>query len=1071
MCVTQSGPTSVQHAQRDDGGMNTIRHWYDPVRTHRSLGSSQPRPGSLANLAAARKENLAQFFTPDEVARFMWGLVEPAMRQAIATDRAHGGKVSILDNSCGSGRLFQFADPEHHILLGADIHAPSVDLLQAAADAAGFQYQIVTAGMEDIEPQNIGLAIINPPFSIHLDSPGLMDLPCTTWGRFGPGTAAVSHAYALHQALSASDVVVALLATPYARQLTQPDAPYRSRLRAIFRLPAGSFREEGTEVDTSVVVYGGKDKSALVDMALASLQQPTPPLQLLIRSTRSRRPNLKLGKLEHSQPSIAGEVTGDNTCKIAHSGRKITLVTRCAFTRARVLNAVLCEPVVNSNPAHRYPESVSYKGQGLLDVEVHAAQPDPTASLNRLVRTIEQADAIPVVEPGLLRHIIKRHRLRQRQRVPLRANALAASSQVQDGQEVAGTAVRHFQLNPRRWGSARLSKGQAVTLKVDGFHYTYTHGNGEVLSVECERVHEYFELATAADSKPGWVEVHAGRAAAYPQIAAAVRGRMKQAGVHGITDWPFQLQDIEEASIAPGVVVAWEMGCGKTRALLALALLGGRRNAIVVEPHLVSELVDQIQQVGLPSDQWQIITKPEQCELGNLRKINILTYNTLRRPICPGAGRRTFARLLRRRLSRVLCDEAHLLRNYDTDQTRAIWMLSPRSRIAATGTPVANYARDMLGLAQWAMGDGTAAQPFGRFHPYMEANHACTMNDARVGFEVFKDDHCTFEWVTHEFVHTGLRTGAKREIPRVRNLGQAREWAGRFLLRRLTSEPAVAGHFHQPTSEEVHHLVPWDDAHLGWFLSVADEFSAWFKKARADTLGRGKQMNLVALLARIGSVLRAGTFPQHGIEGFSVYSALTSKQRAVLGRAEELARAGHKIVVYVDQPANAEMFARLLKERGIDAMPFHGQQSISARTKALDDRFRHGDTPVMVATLGVTQTGLNLYCADRALFACGDWSWKTIAQAKARLLRPQQTRHVVFEFFRLPGSLDEYQHQLTTMKADAAGAVVDLLEPEMEDVEFLHMDQIIDAFVANLATRTGMVGWEFRQSLKQNKAA
>ena len=135
------------------------------------------------------------------------------------------------------------------------------------------------------------------------------------------------------------------------------------------------------------------------------------------------------------------------------------------------------------------------------------------------------------------------------------------------------------------------------------------------------------------------------------------------------------------------------------------------------------------------------------------------------------------------------------------------------------------------------------------------------------------------------------------------------------------------------------------------------------------------------------------------------------------------------------------------------------------RIDELVEKFRNGDVPVMVATLGVTQTGLNLYCADRALFACCDWSWKTIAQAMGRLLRPQQTREVLFEFFTLPGSLDTYQQQMVQMKRDSAQATVDLLEPEMEDVEFLHLDQVIDGFVADLAQRKGLASYELRRDL------
>ena len=44
------------------------------------------------------------------------------------------------------------------------------------------------------------MALINPPFSLHLEAPPLVAGPATHYGRFGPDTSALSHAYALQGA-------------------------------------------------------------------------------------------------------------------------------------------------------------------------------------------------------------------------------------------------------------------------------------------------------------------------------------------------------------------------------------------------------------------------------------------------------------------------------------------------------------------------------------------------------------------------------------------------------------------------------------------------------------------------------------------------------------------------------------------------------------------------------------------------------------------------------------------------------------------------------------------------------
>ncbi|WP_295585215.1 hypothetical protein [uncultured Lamprocystis sp.] len=45
--------------------------------------------------------------------------------------------------------------------------------LGEAAKAAGFQCHFSTVGMEQIDPTGFGVALINPPFSLHLEAPTL----------------------------------------------------------------------------------------------------------------------------------------------------------------------------------------------------------------------------------------------------------------------------------------------------------------------------------------------------------------------------------------------------------------------------------------------------------------------------------------------------------------------------------------------------------------------------------------------------------------------------------------------------------------------------------------------------------------------------------------------------------------------------------------------------------------------------------------------------------------------------------------------------------------------------------
>src|SRR5690606_458211 len=156
---------------------------------------------------------------------------------------------------------------------------------------------------------------------------------------------------------------------------------------------------------------------------------------------------------------------------------------------------------------------------------------------------------------------------------------------------------------------------------------------------------------------------------------------------------------------------------------------------------------------------------------------------------------------------------------------------------------------------------------------------------------------------------------------------------------------------------------------------------------------------------------------------------------------------------------------RELAKRGIEAVPFHGELSIKNRTRDMNARFRNGDAPVLVASKDTIQNGLNLWQANRGIFAARSWGHTQEEQMMRRLLRPQQYRDVHFEFVNLRGSIDEYQAQMVAMKGDTAGAALDFLTPEM-DASFIHLDQILDQFVEGLAERAGLNNSEFRDQLK-----
>jgi hypothetical protein len=289
---------------------------------------------------------------------------------------------------------------------------------------------------------------------------------------------------------------------------------------------------------------------------------------------------------------------------------------------------------------------------------------------------------------------------------------------------------------------------------------------------------------------------------------------------------------------------------------------------------------------------------------------------------------------------------------------------------------------------------------------------------------------------------------AKREIPRINNLSRFRK------IMPLTScagdgrtrcGPALP----DPGATRKTTVLEWDRAHLAFYLEVADEFAQWFKNEAETAKKERRNINLVALLA--GSKRsRLREISLRGHQG-RIFAGLTSKQKYLLDRLEDLAATGRKTILYAKWPGLLELLGRHLEVRGVRSVLLHGGRDIGERTRDLDDHFRFGDAPVLLASLGVTQTGLNIYQASRVIFAERDWSSKTEAQASARVLRPQQKKDVEIEFVHLEGGIDEYQAQLVEMKADAAQAGIDWGTPDRSEADFLHLDSILGRFCEDFA--------------------
>jgi SNF2 family DNA or RNA helicase len=142
---------------------------------------------------------------------------------------------------------------------------------------------------------------------------------------------------------------------------------------------------------------------------------------------------------------------------------------------------------------------------------------------------------------------------------------------------------------------------------------------------------------------------------------------------------------------------------------------------------------------------------------------------------------------------------------------------------------------------------------------------------------------------------------------------------------------------------------------------------------------------------------------------------------------------------------------KLFKEKGIDSIMFDGTINKNVRYDALENKFKNGDTPLVIATKKSMSEGLNLQVANFCLFFDNSFVPKEELQGIARMLRIGQEKDVDVEFLAYTGSIDDYQRQMVEHKSDAVFASLDYAEPRLDDAKFLHMETILSDFVNDLS--------------------
>lgn len=1008
--------------------------WYtNKLKQHKSLGSLAERPGSLGNLHETRKNTLSQFFTP------LW-LVKKIYKAIDTCKTEYARPISIFDNSCGSGRFFAYADAKKHSIHGVDIEESAISLLENQANENGIPCEFVTASMVDVRLGSFDFGFINPPFSIHLDSPFIKhEKGVTCYGKFGPDTSTTSHAFALTQALRCCSVVVALIPRTLTLAIQNNEIPKaKKHLTHIYALPKNTFEDEGiTSITCDLCVFDTRLTTKNTITQPLTEDDQLMPISGVLPHTRAMITNRHI---DVKTPVITLPVTGDNTVILRRKGRTIDLDFNCGLMQAKAMNAIYRERLFSTSE-HRYPKTTKYRGQHLLDMYVLASQQDPIKALKQLEIRLSTFGANVIIKPCVIHGLkaIKRHEDRQ--------SAPFSHTIYQQTIKPLTAKAKRFGLLTSKPADGVVKMGQEYVVNRTEKGFLINLSNEQKTEVEHDQFFNLFALGDKDANSGNWVEKYGSLALKHPSHFNQLANKATRLGLkEWLTFEDYQLTDLLELAFKPrGAVCGWEMGLGKARLTLALCMMGGSHNLLVVKSRLVDEMLKECKSLNLDPSLFQVLKTEQDCK--HLKKINIVSYDRAK-AVLKGHKKKSIAKLLRGRIHTLCADEGGLLSNPNSAQSRAIAIINPKKRYAFDGTPIANYVRHMLPLCEWTHGHSRPSQPYSSRGEYFYPNLINGARYQQTGIKAFADSFVCVAWATSEFTDS-LTAGAKREIPKINNVVEFRNWISGSVKRRVQQEPAVRKYvkFPIPTLHEPD-VVEWKgDGHLNHYIRVVDYFATWYSDQLKKANNTGKNVNLAIVLAKLDAAFKAiqrpedmGSYPKN-------YYGANAKDDWCINSIQREVNQGNRTIVYARNPMVLERLSKQLDEINISNMVFTGQENITKRNKRLDSEFREGDKQVLLASIGAAQDGLNLYQANSVVFYNRSFNAREEFQAIARVLRPQQTKEVNVFFGHARGSLDVYQAQMINWKQESTKSGLDYGSFDADQHSFVHYSTFFERFI------------------------
>lgn len=421
-----------------------------------------------------------------------------------------------------------------------------------------------------------------------------------------------------------------------------------------------------------------------------------------------------------------------------------------------------------------------------------------------------------------------------------------------------------------------------------------------------------------------------------------------------------------------GGILADDMGLGKTLQVIALFLSEKAEKAhpsLVVAPtslvlnweREIMKFAPELSVLVLAGD---FESRRERIESIANYDVVITSYDTLKRDI-------DYYEDLNFRF--CIADEAHYIKNPNTQNAQALKMVKSEVRFALTGTPIENTLAEL-----WSV----------------------------------------FDFIMPSYLYNYLRFKGSFETPIVkfedeRAINRLRSMVAPFIIRRLKKE--VLKELPDKTETIIINRMEEEQATLykAHLAMMQKEFN---KEVKEKGLGKS-HIKILAMLTRLRQLCcHPGLFLED-------YEGGSSKLDQCLELIEDSIEAGHKILLFSQFTTMLEKIGEELEKRDIHYYKLTGETRADRRL-AMVEAFNEDTTPIFLISLKAGGTGLNLTGADIVIHYDPWWNVSSENQATDRAYRIGQEKNV--QVFKLitQNTIEEKIKELQERKIGLADNVL-----------------------------------------------